>query len=68
MSLRQVQFENFENIKSDHNHEILEQVHIHFFIYNLLNKITPLLCFHSKFHIAPITYSIYAFVIDQSQT
>lgn len=39
-----------------------------FFIYNLLNKITPLLCFHSKFHIAPITYSIYAFVIDQSQT
>ena len=40
----QINFENFQNITSDHKSQNTQASSYNFFIYHVLNKITPFLC------------------------
>ena len=47
-----MQFENFQTSRVTINHELHQEVHMPFFIYDILSKITHLLCFHINVRVA----------------
>ena len=47
-----MQFENFQNITSDHKSCNAQARKYDFFINYIMNKTTQVPCFHSNFHIA----------------